>query len=324
MMFDERQIELLENIKVPNTYWKDRSKEYKYWFRSLLQKIDSILVFKNLPENWSQDFFLLCLYFFGYLAVFQTERFGDPKSNHIAFQPCTLQGFDFYYQPKIARVANPLYQKELKIHKDCEILKLTPDFMGCWDILDHYATQLAELTKGVNIGLINAKMPLVLTASNASQAETLKKVYDKVQAGESLVVWKDITQQFEEVIPRKDPFEVWNNDYKQTYIVTNLLEDLQTIMDQFYMEIGLPVTMVDKKAHMLNAEAEMQNDNAQARISCWITTLNESLELINKTFNVNIQVEKYQAEKEEPEDERKDDTGRNGKLFKFGKGRAGS
>ena len=284
-MFDERYIELLENMKVPNTYWANRTKEYKYWFRSLLQKMDSALVFSGLPDNWSQDFFLFCLWALGYVTVFDTARWG------VSFQPCTLSGFDFYYQPTKVLVSNPLYTKQMEVHKDCEILKLTPDFRGVFDIVDHYATQLAEATKGINVGLINAKLPLVMTASNAAQAETLKKVYDKVQAGESLVVWKDLSDQFSEVIPRKEPFEVWNQDFKQTYLVTNLLADLQTILDSFYMEIGLPVSTVDKKAHMLNAEASFNEAQSQARIACWVQTLNESFKLINEHFGLNLSVD---------------------------------
>lgn len=289
-MLSERMINILESIKVPNTYWDKRSYEYKYYFRSLLQKIDSALLFKGLPDDWSQDFFLICLWAFGYVAVFETERFGDEKTG-VAFQPCTLSGFDFYYQPTKALVTNPLYQKQLTIHKDCEILKLTPDFMGVFDIIDHYASQLAEITKGIDVGLINAKMPLILTASNAAQAETLKKVYDKVQAGESLVVWKDLTDQFDEVIPRKDPFETWNQDFKQTYVVTNLLADMRTILDDFYTEIGIPVSVVDKKSHMLDAEADFQQSQSQARISCWVATLKESFKLINERFGLNLEVD---------------------------------
>lgn len=297
-MLSERMINILESIKVPNTYWDKRSYEYKYFFRSLLQKIDSALIFKNLPEGWSQDFFLLCLWAWGYVAIFETQRWG------VTFQPCTLSGYDFYYQPTKALIANPVYQKELEIHKDCEILKLTPDFMGVFDIIDHYASQLAEATKGIDIGLINAKMPIVMSASNAAQAETLKKVYDKVQAGESLVVWKDIEDKFNEVIPRKDPFNVWNNDFKQTYVVTNLLEDMHTILDDFYTEIGIPVSVVDKKSHMLNAEADFQQNQSQARISCWVATLNESFKLINERFGLNLEVEYA----------RKDDVDRDGEY----------
>lgn len=294
-MFDERQISILQNMTVPNTYWNLKSQQYQYWFRSLLQKIDSCLEFKNLPKDWSQDFFLLCLWARGYVAVFESARFGD-KETGIAFQPCTLSGYDFYYQPTKAIVSNPLYQKEFDIHKDCEILKLTPDFNGVWDIIDHYATQLAEITKGINVGLINAKMPLVVTADSMAESEKLKKVYDKIQAGESLVVWKDNTKHFEEeVMPRKNPFEdCFMNNYTQTYVVTDLLQDMQTIMDGFYMEIGLPVSNSDKKAHMLNAEAEMSNAQAQSRVSCWVNTLKESMELINKHFGTNLEVEKYE------------------------------
>lgn len=297
-MFDERMINILEAMTVPSTYYTLKSQQYQYWFRSLLQKIDSCLEFKNLPKDWSQDFFLLCLWARGYVAVFESARFGD-KETGIAFQPCTLGGpLDFYYNPTKAIVSNPLYQKELTIHQDCEILKLTPDFNGCWDIIDHYAVQLAELTKGINVGLINAKMPVIITADSLAESEKLKKVYDKVQAGESLVVWKEDTNHFDkEIIPRSNPFEdAFLNDFQKTYIVGELLENMQTIMDQFYMEIGLPVSNSDKKAHMLNAEADMSDAQAQSRVSCWVNTLKESLELINNHFGTNMEVEKYEPE----------------------------
>jgi hypothetical protein len=206
-------------------------------------------------------------------------------------------------------VANPLFNKEFTLHKDAELLKLTPDFMGCWDVIDFYAQQLAEASKGIKMGLINAKFPMILTASNQAQSETLKKVYDKVQAGESLVVWKDITKQVDdEIIPSKDPFTAWNADYKSTYIVNNLLEDMQTILNSFYMEIGLPTILNDKKAHTLDAEADFQSAQAQARLSCWITTLNESLDIINEKFGLDISVKKY----EEVNDARQNDTEWNG------------
>lgn len=296
-MFDERQIAILQNMSVPSTYWNLKSQQYQYWFRSLLQKIDSCLEFKGLPKEWSQDFFLLCLWARGYVAVFESARFGD-KETGIAFQPCTLSGYDFYYQPTKAIVSNPLYQKELDIHKDCEILKLTPDFNGVWDIIDHFATELAEATKGINIGLINAKVPMVVTADSMAESEKLKKVYDKIQAGESLVVWKEDTNHFDtEVMPRKNPFEdAFMNNYTQTYVVTDLLSDMQTIMDSFYMEIGLPVRNYDGKAHMLQAEADMSSAQAQSRVSCWVNTLTESFELINNHYGTNLEVKQYEFE----------------------------
>lgn len=292
-LFDERSTSLLENLHVPSTYWKNKTIEYKYWFRSLLQKIDSSLKFRNLPETWSQDFFMFCLWALGYVAVFKTDQdFADPKYG-TAFQPCALEGYDIYYQPTHAQVSNPKFTKRFEIGKDCEILKLTPDFAGVFDVLDYYASKLAELSKGIDQGLINTKFPLILTAQNEAQAATLKKVYDKVQKGESLVVWDD-TENSDEMIPRKNPFETWSQDFKATYIVGTMLDDMQKILNSFYMEIGLP-TSVDKKSHVLNEEADFQSAQSQARIACWITTLNESLEKINKMFGMEVTVEYERA-----------------------------
>ena len=68
--FSEREINLLESVNIPNTYWKTKSEAYQYWFRSLLHKIDSAFVFKNIPEGWNKDYFELVLFAVGYLAVF--------------------------------------------------------------------------------------------------------------------------------------------------------------------------------------------------------------------------------------------------------------
>lgn len=286
---NERQINILESIKVPNTYWEKRNKVYLYWFRSLLQKIDSSLIFHGLPEGWDDDFFHLCLWARGFVCVFDSNRKDLEKYGQILFQPAEISGFDFYYQPTTATVANPKYEKVFTIGKDAELLKLTPDFWGVFDIIDFYAAKLAELSKGIDMGLINTKMPMILSAVNEAQAATLKKVYDKVEAGESLVIYKDI-EDSDEIIPRKNPFEEWGQDFKKTYIVHNLLEDMQLILDSFYCEIGLPVA-VEKKERLVTSEADFASAQSQARISTWAATLNESFDKIERHFGVRLEVE---------------------------------
>ena len=290
-LFDltEKQINLLESHHVPNTYWKNRTVEYQYWFRSLLHKIDSSIIFDNIPAGWSNDFFMFCLWALGYVAVFKTNRKDLEKYGPVVFQPCTLSGWDFYYQPNKVTIANPVYDKEFTIGKDTELIKLTPDYIGIFDILDYYASKLAEVSKGIDVGLINTKMPVILTASNMAQAETLKKVYDKVQAGESLVVFDELIDNGE-LIPRKNPFESWVNDYKSTYIVHNLIEDMKLILDSFYTEIGVPVA-IEKKERLVTTEADFATAQSQARISCWIETLKESLTKVNSMFGTNITCE---------------------------------
>lgn len=313
MLFTERNINLLESIHVPNTYYNNRTVEYKYWFRSLLQKIDSAIIFENLPAGWNEDFFHICLFAFGFVGVFKPadrrEAVELAKYGKVLFNPGTIQGFDWYYQPKTFRVSNPnagngAFNKEFTIGETCELIKLTPDFGTILDVIDFYASRLAEISKGIDIGIINAKMPVILTAKNEAQAETLKKVYDKVQQGEPLVVWKN-TDDGDEIIPAKDPFESFVNDYQKTYIVHNLLEDAQILLDSFYTEIGLPVA-IEKKERLITSEADFASAQSQARISCWLETLKESLEKVNTMFGTSISA--YASfEEDDDQDQREGD-----------------
>ena len=293
-IFNNENASMLTDLHIPSTYYANKSITYQYWFRSLLHKIDSSIVFKNLPENWPNDFFMFCLWARGFVGVFKTNRSDLEKygENGIVFQPCILSKPDFYYQPSEAYIANPFYEnsKPLIVHKDIEILKITPDFLGVFDILNYYAEKLAEISKSIDMGLLNAKTPMLLSASNEAQAATLKKIYDKIQAGESLIIYDDILSDSDEIMPRKEPFESWFNNFKDTYIVTDLLDNMQTILNSFYTEIGLPVSL-EKKERLVTTEADFSIAQSQARIACWYETITESLEVINKKFNLNIEVE---------------------------------
>lgn len=292
-MFDPRMQSIFETMKIPNTYWKDKSAEYQYFFRSLLQKIDSALVFKGLPESWPQDFFLFCLWSLGYLCIFRSERFGDEKTK-ATFFPCTVSQYDFYYQPVKALVSNPLFTKQFTIHKDCEILKLTPDCFwrgGCLDIIDFYSQKLAEISKDIDIGLINAKFTFAAFAKDQASSNQLKAFLDKMYAGETGIILKPTESEFEQVIPQdKEPFFIWTNDLKSNFIVPQLMDMYNQILQDFYCEIGIPST-INKQAHLLNAEADFQSAQSQARIACWVQSLNESFNLINPMFGLNLEVE---------------------------------
>ncbi len=308
-MLDERTINLLESIKVPNTYWKNGTIQYRYWFRSLLQKIDSSLIFSGLPSEWSNDFFMICLWSLGFVAVFRSDRKDLNKYGNILFQPGVISGYDFYYNPSHITIANPYYENTLTIGKDTELIKLTPDFRGVLDIIDFYAGKLAELSKAIDVGLINAKMPVILTANSEAQSGTLKKVYDKIQAGESLVIYDELIDNGE-LMPRKDPFENWTQDFQKTYIVGELLDNMRSILDSFYTEIGLPVA-IEKKERIITSEADFASAQSQARISCWLETLRESLTKVNTMFGSNISCEVAYNN-----NERKDNTNRDREYSK--------
>ena len=90
-----------------------------------------------------------------------------------------MNGYDFYYQPTEAIISNPRYDARLKIGEECEILKLTPDYFGIWDIISYYSEKLSVLDNAINMSLINNKFAFLLGARNKAAGEALKKMLDK-------------------------------------------------------------------------------------------------------------------------------------------------
>lgn len=280
--FAPYQRELLQNFEVEKAYWELDDLYDIYWARSLMQKMESGLVFEALPEHWDKSFFKWCLFAFGYVAGFRTERFG------INFNPATISGYNFQYQPTKTLVTNPLFQKEFTLGKDAELIRLTPDYLGILDVVVFYAKKLSELSKGIAVGAKNTKIPVVFTAMNPSQNATLRMMYEQMQKMESLIIYEP-DDNSDEILPNQEPFSVWQQNFKETYIVTELLENINSVLDDFYAEIGLPVSL-DKKSHVLNSEANFQQLQSQARLSCWLECLTDSLSKFNKMFGTNISV----------------------------------
>ena len=285
------QINNIEGFIQPSMLKYCNSVTYAYWQRSLFQRAISTIDFKNLPDTWKasvRDFFYWCIFAYGYVGVMNFEEFG------LSFQPGALKGFDFYYQPTDFIVANPKLKGmsgTFKIHEDCEIIKLTPDYRGIWDIICYYAMLLSALDSGINMSIVNSKFAWLLGAKNKAAAESLKKAIDKINSGEPAVV-------LDSSLLQQDPQskdEPWSflerSNLKQSYLTTDQLMDRSTLLSSFDAEIGIRSLPYNKKERLVTAEAESREQDSTARLMVWKATLDSSLELVNSMFNTNIKAE---------------------------------
>ena len=257
---------------------------FAYWERSLFQRASSTLKFTVPWSGKVFDFFMYCLFRFGYIAISENDIYGK------FFQPCTLSGYDFYYQPTRAIISNPDYNADLKIGKDCELLKLTPDYMGIWDIISFFAAELSELDNAINMSLVNNKFGFILGARNKTAAQAIKKALDKINAGEPAVIY-DMSLLNDET-DDAEPWQVWERgNLKDTYFTPEQLQDRMTILNQFDAEIGIPTIPYNKKERMVQSEAESRQYDAVSRVTVWINTLEESIKDINALYpDMNISV----------------------------------
>lgn len=274
-----QQVNIAAGSYTPSSVKSYNNKTFAFWERALFQRAQSVLDF-TVPKEWDgkvKDFFLYCLFKYGYIAISENDKFGK------FFQPCTLSGFDFYYQPTKAIIANPMYSAELEIGKEVELLKLTPDYMGAWDIIWYYAEKLSILDNAINMSLINNKFAFFLGARNKGAGQALKKMLDLINQGEPAVVYD--MKLLNDPTDKEMPFQQWQRDnLKNSYLTTDQLMDFQTLLNNFDAEIGIPTIPYQKKERMVTDEANARAYDAKARSITWFNTLTSSIEEIKKLY----------------------------------------
>lgn len=253
-----------------------------FFKRYLLQK--AISVFKwELPETWAKNFLLYCLYCRGFVAVFRTDKFG------VIFQPCGLQGYDVFFRPTHAVIANPLLRGIIRprIGKQCELIRLQPDYGGIMDIVTHYAELMAIATEAVGVNLFNSKLAYVFLAGNKAGAETFKKLYDQISSGQPAAV-------VDKAMSNPDGTPAWSlfqQNVGQNYIVDKVLSDLRKIEAMFDTDIGIPNANTDKRERLVTDEVNANNIETLSKCSLWLEELQNSCAKCNDMFNLNISVD---------------------------------
>lgn len=273
------QINLGAGTYSPSSVKAYNNKSFTFWERSLFQRAESVLDF-TLPDTWQgkiRDFFLYCLFKYGFIAISKNNEFGE------FFQPCTTSGYNFYYQPTEAIISNPLYNARLKIGEECELLKLTPDYMGAWDIIFYYAEKFSTLDNAINMSLINCKYPFFIGAKNKTAGSALKKMLDLANKGEPAVIYDaKLTNNPNDT---DLPFQIWDRgNLKNSYLTSDQLLDFQTLLNNFDSEIGIPTVPYQKKERLVADEATMRTFDGCARSVTWYNTLISSIKDIKKLY----------------------------------------
>ena len=286
--FSYDQINLAAGFNKPATQKSYNNQTYAYWARALFQRAAYSIELK-LPDEWETDLkgmFYYWLYSRGYLGIYNEPEMG------IVFQPGSLSQMDFYYRPVKFLVTNPYAPtgsttRELVRGKDCALIKLAPDYMGIWDIIDYYARKLADLSLSIDLSIINTRLAKILAARNKAAAETLKKILDKINQGEPAVITDE--KLLDDRTDKAPPFQEFGIDHlKENYITDEQLRDLQTIMNAFDNEIGIPTVPYQKAERMVVSEAESRQVESIARVTVWVETLNSCFKTANEMFGLNL------------------------------------
>lgn len=247
----------------------------QYFWRCLYHRLMAVMHF-DIPEDWNYNYFQNVLFGRGFIGIIRTAEYG------IIPQICTVSGYGLYLQPKTVLVAQPLVRFEGVRGEDCEIIKLTPDWLGVLDIVNHYAYELATAYTSLNVSLINSRLGFLAYAKNKNAAETLKVIAEKLSSGEPVVVVDKYLKDKDE-LGKEEPIFTAAFNPAQNYISDKLLENMADILNEFDREIGIPV-IDEKKERRIQAEVSSLVSDAGCRLDVWKSCLDESIRDVKAVF----------------------------------------
>lgn len=282
-------IDMYNSAYHPSAIHSHNTALVRYYVRYLLQKVLSVYEFKGLPETWAENYFKYVLFGYGYIAVFNTDKYG------VICNQCNLFGYNVFYQPNKITIANPLLNSMvLDIGKNCEVIRCQPDYGNILDLVTTYADLMALCLETAGINLINSKTSFIFFAENKSTGESYKKLYDRVASGEPMSV-------IDKKLLNDDGTPAWDfftQNVGQNYITDKVLNDMKTLEDQFNTAIGIPNANTQKRERMITDEVNANNAGTEALVNVMLHTIQEDLKKVNAMFNTDISVSyKYKQEK---------------------------
>lgn len=249
----------------------------QFYMRALWQRAIAGTRF-GLPKSWrrAKRYFKNVVFSQGFIGVIDTPKYGKIP------QICSFSGYGLFLQPVTMLVNQPLVQFEGTIGENCELIHLTGDYRGIWDIVEHYAIRMSIAITSVDCSLINERLSLLAAGKSKAASETLKYLYERISAGEPFSVY-DKEIKTDSLTDDSEPIWTFSQDVANQYISDKLLADIDTILMQFDKEIGI-AAVGEKKERMLTDEIAMQNEDACARSSTWFENLSDSFDLCNELF----------------------------------------
>lgn len=269
----------------PSTFHLADNASFGFYARYLWQKMINVFKF-TLPDEWDEDYFKYVLFGIGYIPVLYTNKFG------VIPQYGTAGGYNQFFEPDFVIISNELLPdesgRELKIGRDCEVVRLAPDWGGAGDLIGFYAAKMALCSQSIDINLINSKVAFVFGAKSKAQAEAFKKMYQDITSGEpGVVIDKSLFSEEGEA-----QWQLFSQNLKNTYLVSDIISDMRKLEEEFDTKIGIPNANTDKRERLNTDEVNANNVETEMIAEGWLNNIRKGFEKVKKLYpGVNCSVD---------------------------------
>ena len=282
--YTSSQIQWANSAYAPNSVRVD-SLTKRYFQRDLFHRLFYFVKWKNLPITWDESYINFSLAWCGYCGVIDGGKYG------IVPQWGALSGWGIYCQPNLLSVVNKYFNMPtMLIGDECELLRMTPDYIGVWDVVDYFSVKLALVSRDFDMSAINSTVSYAVAAKNKAAANTIKYLFDQAQRGEPLVVYDQ-----KALLPNdgenEQPWQLLTRDVHDGLILQECQEAIANLYHSFDTVMGIPYSSTAKKERTLTVEAQATAGETQSRIQAYVNNLSRSCERVNRMFGTNISVE---------------------------------
>lgn len=253
-----------------------------FFSKKLFEEFKSVYKWEGLPETWPENYFTWTLYLNGVVGVIDTPDYG------VIPQQCSLFGYNVFYLPNQITIANRYISKATyDLGVDAEIIRFQDDYSGIAPLISYYANLMALAAEDLASNLVNTKFAYVFAAGNKSGAEALKKMFDTIASGQpAAVLDKELYND-----DGSPSWELFCQNLKQNFLGLDLLDTLQSIMDNFCADVGIPNVSIRKKERTTVDEINMNNVQTFAKATRWLETMQDCCRRVNAMFGTNINVD---------------------------------
>lgn len=276
----------------------------------MLDRTNSMFSYTNLPDTIPAYLLELYLQIFGYACIthidssLMTQYSTDqpnitPPSGLYAFYGSVGGERDIYYRPTRFIVANPRLKSScnktvvyanpsvtVPESEACVVIRNDTNYSGLVPLFARYAAQLVENDISIRCAQINARAQTGIATSTDAEKATAELFFRNLEAGKLGVVG---TSAF------LNGVTVSNIGVGSANLIIQLIELQQYLKASWYNELGLNANFNMKREYLSRDEIATTTDVLLPLVDDMLNCRKEAVELINKTFGTNINVEKSSA-----------------------------
>ena len=266
----------------------DVEEAYDFYFRFLLDRLQEIFIWENLPETIDETGLNDQLFLTGQTC------WKEINGKWYALHGNLGGELDENYSPIICTISNPvLGSLEVNIKNDAEGIMMynsrgdkpyafMPYSLGLYPLINQTATLLADNIVSIATAQINCRVQGIVTGTSPQLRNSAEVFMKELYSGKPYTVLEENLLDSITVNPMA------NSSTPET--ITRLIELHQYILAQFYNSVGIKTNPVNKKERLITDEINSVDNYLAVSLETMLKSRQEAVEKINAKSGLNIVV----------------------------------